>query len=67
MPIGSEIWPRRASGLKPGRWNTMRVVLTGLWGRGHRTNSPERSRLAEISLAYKLGLPPQNVSLSKLL
>ena len=31
----------------------MRAVLTGLSGRGPRTNSPMRSRLAAISLGHK--------------
>ena len=31
----------------------MRAVLTGHLGRGPRTNSPMRSRLAAISLGYK--------------
>ena len=31
----------------------MRVVLTGHWGRGHRTNSPMKSRVPATSLARK--------------
>jgi len=31
----------------------MRVVLTGYWARGRRTNSPMKSRLAAISWASK--------------
>jgi transposase InsO family protein len=43
--IVSPPWKRPKRGSKPGEGNTMRAVLTGLLGRGHRTNSPMRSRL----------------------
>ena len=33
--------------------NTMRVALTGLSGRRRPTNSPRKSRLAELSLGYE--------------
>ena len=35
---------------------TTRVVLTGLSERRRRTNSPRKSRLAEISLVHNLKL-----------
>ena len=51
--IGSRrSWKRRRA-LRLGGRNTMRAVLTGLSGRGRRTNSPMRLRLAATSLGYK--------------
>ena len=53
MLTGSAISLKHASGLKRGGSSTMRAVLTGPWGSGRRTNLPERSRLAAISLTHK--------------
>jgi hypothetical protein len=62
MPIGSEIWLKHASGLNRGGLSTVRAVLTGHRESGHRTNLPERSRLAAISRSLWLTNKPETTN-----
>ena len=54
MPTGSRRWRTQSRSSKLGDENTMRVVLTGLTGRGRHTKSLVNSRLAANSQAPKL-------------
>ena len=52
-PTGSGPWLRPSRSSKRGDRNTMRVVLTGLTGRGRPTKSPRNSKLAANSFETK--------------
>src|SRR5262249_18767715 len=54
MHIGSRASFKPGRSLKLGDGNTMRAVLTGLWGNGHQWSSPVSSLLRARCQAHKL-------------